>query len=127
MADWRQASEHYLALHQIGQIWERITHSLVTLRPPDVMEHTIQKLEKLKTQKDVPGRRLVFLVGGPGSKAKEVAESYVAPIKKNKKTPQTPTPPPTFHPHPRALHPHAPAYRAVSPPTAGPSPSTVVL
>ena len=80
MADWRRSSEHYLALHQIGQIWERITHSLVTMRPQDVMEFTIQKLEMLKSQKDVPGRRLIFLIGGPGSAVGEVASGYACPF-----------------------------------------------
>eukprot|EP01059_Diplonema_ambulator_P021144 TRINITY_DN35170_c0_g1_i1.p1 TRINITY_DN35170_c0_g1~~TRINITY_DN35170_c0_g1_i1.p1 ORF type:complete len:231 (+),score=83.60 TRINITY_DN35170_c0_g1_i1:44-694(+) len=75
MADWEESSSNYLHLHQIGQIWERITHALVTTKPSNVVDFMIDKLETLKTQKDVPGKRLVFLVGGPGCKAKEVAEN----------------------------------------------------
>ena len=73
MSDWEESSRHYLQLHQIWKIWEKITHDLVHDKPTNVLDFMIRQLETMKLQKDVPGKRLLLLVGGPGSQIEEIA------------------------------------------------------
>eukprot|EP01060_Flectonema_neradi_P007070 TRINITY_DN14895_c1_g1_i1.p1 TRINITY_DN14895_c1_g1~~TRINITY_DN14895_c1_g1_i1.p1 ORF type:complete len:229 (+),score=42.22 TRINITY_DN14895_c1_g1_i1:47-688(+) len=73
MSDWEESSQHYLKLHQISQVWDKITHDLVHDKPANVIESMIEQLEKMKLQKDVPGKRLLLLIGGPGSKVQDIA------------------------------------------------------
>eukprot|EP01062_Namystynia_karyoxenos_P058330 TRINITY_DN49890_c0_g1_i1.p1 TRINITY_DN49890_c0_g1~~TRINITY_DN49890_c0_g1_i1.p1 ORF type:complete len:224 (+),score=75.29 TRINITY_DN49890_c0_g1_i1:93-764(+) len=72
--DYLDASEAYLKLHQIHQVWERLTHALVTTMPEDPRGFVLDRLkEELKSRNDC-GREVVFLVGHEAAGARDMAE-----------------------------------------------------
>ncbi|KAJ9465245.1 UMP-CMP kinase [Diplonema papillatum] len=80
MSTWRNASEKYLRLHQINEVWAKISHELVVAKPSDVHESMLTQLKYMRSERGFPGKRLVFLVGGPGSGLLEAAEKLEADL-----------------------------------------------
>jgi len=60
--DYLDASQRYLKLHQIHQVWERLTHALVTTRPDDVCGFVRERLQEEKKARSYCGRSVVLLL-----------------------------------------------------------------